>query len=198
MEAVLGSAKSTLIDALILGGRERGVGVALRKVQTSASRKRSNACAPICSVARSRASLSSTRSILTHCLRPGILTWEEAARIDIRLAAIGCKLLLFTGSKDTVWSCTLQDRGDSQFLTRYALKFGQIQQKIYAHFPESRLSSFACSASPSGIRDGLKMTEASITSLRRPTHSGWSVWIPGASGSERLAPSAEYFATDAA
>lgn len=71
---------------------------------------------------------------LTHCLRPGILTWEDAAPIDIRLAAISCKLLLLTGNKDTIWTRTIQGRGDSQFLTQYALKFGQIQQQIYAHF----------------------------------------------------------------
>ena len=75
---------------------------------------------------------------LTHCLRPGILTWDGAAPFDLRLAMIGCKLLLLTGSKETIWNRGIRGRADSQFLTQYALKFGQIQQQIHAHFVEEQ------------------------------------------------------------
>jgi len=71
---------------------------------------------------------------LTHCLRPGILTWEDAAPIDRRLAEIGCKLLLLTGTADTIRSRTIHARADSQFLTQYATKFGQTLEMIHAHF----------------------------------------------------------------
>jgi hypothetical protein len=76
---------------------------------------------------------------LTHCLRPGILSWD-AAPVDLRLATIGCRLLLLTGHKDTIWSRGVHGRADSQFLTQYALKFpfGQIQQQIHTHFVEEQ------------------------------------------------------------
>jgi len=71
---------------------------------------------------------------LTHCLRPGILTWEDAAPIDQRLAAMGCKLLLLTGKEETIRARTIQARSGSQFLTQYAGKFGQTLEMIRAHF----------------------------------------------------------------
>jgi hypothetical protein len=71
---------------------------------------------------------------LTHCLRPGILAWEDAAPIDLRLAAISCKLLLLTGREETIWSRSIQARADSQFLRQYALKFGRIHREIHKHF----------------------------------------------------------------
>ena len=71
---------------------------------------------------------------LTHCLRPGILTWEDAAPVDRRLAEIGCKLLLLMGTEETIRSRTIRARADSQFLTQYAAKFGQTLEMIHAHF----------------------------------------------------------------
>ena len=75
---------------------------------------------------------------LTHCLRPGILTRDVAAPFDLRLAMGGCKLLLLTGSKETIWNRVIRGRTDSQFLTQYALQFGRIQQLIHAHFVEEQ------------------------------------------------------------
>jgi hypothetical protein len=71
---------------------------------------------------------------LTHCVRPGVLTWAEAAPIDRRLAAIGCKLLLLTGTERTIWSRSIQARADSQFIREYARKFGGTPEEIHAHF----------------------------------------------------------------
>jgi hypothetical protein len=71
---------------------------------------------------------------LTHCLRPGVLTWAHALPIDRRLAAIGCKLLLLKGKEGTIWSRTIQARADSQFLCEYAVKFGRTYEEIHAHF----------------------------------------------------------------
>lgn len=71
---------------------------------------------------------------LTHCLRPGILTWDAAATIDARLARTGCKLLLLTGTDDTIWKRSLHARAGSQFLAEYARKFGRTDDEIHAHF----------------------------------------------------------------
>jgi hypothetical protein len=71
---------------------------------------------------------------LTHCLRPGVVTWSDVAPIDRRLAAVDCKLLLLKGSDETIWSRTVQARAESQFLTEYAAKFGRTHAELHAHF----------------------------------------------------------------
>jgi hypothetical protein len=71
---------------------------------------------------------------LTHCLRPGVVTWNDVAPIDRRLAAVGCRLLLLKGKDETIWSRTIQARADSQFLTEYAAKFGRTHAELQAHF----------------------------------------------------------------
>jgi hypothetical protein len=71
---------------------------------------------------------------LTHCLRPGVVAWSDVAAIDRRLAAVGCKLVLLTGSDETIWMRTIQARASSQFLAEYALKFGQTHEELHVHF----------------------------------------------------------------
>jgi hypothetical protein len=71
---------------------------------------------------------------LTHCVRPGVLAWSDAASIDRRLAALGLKLLLLRGKRETIWSRTVQARADAQFIREYATKFGRTQEEIHEHF----------------------------------------------------------------
>ncbi len=71
---------------------------------------------------------------LTHCLRPGVLTWADAAPTDARLARIGCKLLLLTGTEETIWDRSISARAGSQFLAEYARKFGRTDREVHAHF----------------------------------------------------------------
>jgi hypothetical protein len=70
---------------------------------------------------------------LTHCLRPGVLTWQDAVAVDRRLAAANCKLLLLRGTDETIWSRAIQSRARCQFL-EYARKFGRTDQELQAHF----------------------------------------------------------------
>jgi hypothetical protein len=70
---------------------------------------------------------------LTHCLRPGVLTWPEALAIDRRLAAANCKLLLLRATPETIWSRSIQAQAGSQFL-EYARKFGRTDAELHRHF----------------------------------------------------------------
>jgi hypothetical protein len=70
---------------------------------------------------------------LTHCLRPGVVEWTDVVPIDRRLAQVGCKLLLLTGTRDTIWRRSIEDRTESQFL-EYARKFGRTDADLHAHF----------------------------------------------------------------
>lgn len=71
---------------------------------------------------------------LTHCLRPGVVTWSDVAPVDRRLAMVGCKLVLLTGSQETIRARVIEARADSQFLSEYALKFGRRHEELHRHF----------------------------------------------------------------
>lgn len=71
---------------------------------------------------------------LTHCVRPGVVSWANVSQFDLRLAALGCKLLLLTGSPDTIRRRAIDASADSQFLTEYARKFADTDEKLHAHF----------------------------------------------------------------
>src|SRR5215469_13004977 len=74
---------------------------------------------------------------LTHCLRPGVLNWENAAGMDRRLAAVHCRLLLLRGSDETIRSRAIQARAGWEFLD-YARKFGQTDGELHTHFVEEQ------------------------------------------------------------
>lgn len=40
---------------------------------------------------------------LTHCVRPGVVKWNDVESFDRRLAALGCKLLLLQAAAATIW-----------------------------------------------------------------------------------------------
>ena len=110
---------------------------------------------------------------LTHCLRPGVLAWDNAAPIDVRLARIGCKLLLLTGTEQTIWRRSIAARAGSQFLAEYARKFGRTDREIHAHFVEeqSRFAQmFACSALQ-------KRKLENIGSLDTIVDEAYSFWV---------------------
>ena len=70
----------------------------------------------------------------THCLRPGVVSWADVKDFDRRLAAIGFKILLLTGERDTLRVRSIEARVGSQFLEDYARKFGQTREAILDYF----------------------------------------------------------------
>jgi hypothetical protein len=76
---------------------------------------------------------------LTHCMRPGVITWPEVEPYDRRLATIGGKLLLLTAERETLRARSIEARAGSQFLEQYARKFGQTQDAILEHFADEQL-----------------------------------------------------------
>ncbi|HEV2707292.1 MAG TPA: hypothetical protein VGV59_15330 [Pyrinomonadaceae bacterium] len=71
---------------------------------------------------------------LTHCLRPGVISWADAATFDRRLAAVGCKLLLLQASAEVVWERSIEARTDWPFLREYAAKFGRTDEELHRYF----------------------------------------------------------------
>jgi hypothetical protein len=109
---------------------------------------------------------------LTHCLRPGILTWEDAVPVDRRLAAIGCKLLLLNGKEETIRSRTIHGRSASQFLTEYALKFGETFDKIHAYFV-SEQAEFVRMFQQSALEKRMLENDGSLDNIVEEAYAFW-------------------------
>jgi PhnB protein len=71
---------------------------------------------------------------LTHCMRPGVIAWNDVEPFDRRLAAIGCKLVFLTAERETLRTRSIDARAGSQFLEEYARKFGAMHDAILGHF----------------------------------------------------------------
>jgi hypothetical protein len=71
---------------------------------------------------------------LTHCRRPGVITWSEVAPFDRRLAALGARLLFMRASPATMWRRAVEGRRDSDFIAQYATRrFGPSLERIHRH-----------------------------------------------------------------
>ncbi len=71
---------------------------------------------------------------LTHCVRPGVVKWNDVESFDQRLAALGCKLLLLQAAPATIWERGIVPRADQQFMQEYAKKFGRTPQEVHKYF----------------------------------------------------------------
>jgi hypothetical protein len=71
---------------------------------------------------------------LTHCLRPGVLAWQDVADFDRRLAATGCRLLVLEAAAEIVWERSIKARADWPFLTEYAVKFGRTHEELQEYW----------------------------------------------------------------
>jgi hypothetical protein len=76
---------------------------------------------------------------LTHCLRPGVVSWADVAGIDRRLHATGCRLLLLDAEDDTVRDRTVLARSTTEFIRGYARgRFGDSEGALIGHFQRER------------------------------------------------------------
>jgi hypothetical protein len=71
---------------------------------------------------------------LTHCLRPGVLTWEDVAMFDRRLARLGCRLIVLQAGAEVVWERSIEARTTWSFLRNYMSKFGRSDEELHKYF----------------------------------------------------------------
>lgn len=71
---------------------------------------------------------------LTQCLRPGVMTWEDAESFDRRLARLGCRLILLRASPAIIWERSIEARTTWSFLRRYMSKFGRTDEELQQYF----------------------------------------------------------------
>ena len=168
VEGVPGIGKSTLIDRLLRGYVAEEEGGKLRTVlslaqthtygplaagedqRTLTSRQCLDHIAHIVSwlewlVASTRGEVRTKTFLLvdtlhlTHCLRPGVVRWEDVTIFDRRLADIGGKLLLLDAEDETVRERSVIARAETEFIQGYALgRFGQDEAELVDHFQRER------------------------------------------------------------
>jgi hypothetical protein len=88
---------------------------------------------------------------LTHCVRPGVVKWNDVEPYDQRLASLGCKLLFLKAEPDTIWERGIAPRANERFLQEYAKKFGGTEEEIHRHFvreQEMLADLVGCSSMP--------------------------------------------------
>jgi hypothetical protein len=94
---------------------------------------------------------------LTHCVRPGLVGWQDVADIDRRLAALECGLLFLEASPGNIWERGIQPRINDQFILEYAKKFGSTNEEKHTYFvreQQTLASLFSASAMPKVALNG--------------------------------------------
>jgi hypothetical protein len=81
---------------------------------------------------------------LTHCVRPGVVKWNDVEPYDRRLAAVGCKLLFLQGTPATIGSAESSPgltsssyrsmRGNSDELTRISTAISFANRKSLSSY----------------------------------------------------------------
>jgi hypothetical protein len=91
---------------------------------------------------------------LTQCVRPGVIGWSDAAPFDLRLAAIGCRMVLLLGSRATLRTRSIDARQGTQFIDYYAVRFGRNPGELADYFAneQDRLDEMAGRSALSVLR----------------------------------------------
>ena len=110
---------------------------------------------------------------LTHCVRPGVVSWQDVGGFDRRLAALECGLLFLEATAGTIWERGIQPRINDQFILEYAKKFGSTNEEKHGYFvreQQTLAGLFSSSAMP-------KMALHSDASLEALCDQAKSFWI---------------------
>jgi hypothetical protein len=110
---------------------------------------------------------------LTHCVRPGVVKWNDVESFDRRLAALGCKLLFLKVSSASIWERGIMPRMNEQFIQEYARKFGRSHEAIHRYFVEEQdvlAELFTRSVMPKLLLNN----ENSPDRIREEAHAFWT------------------------
>jgi thymidylate kinase len=102
---------------------------------------------------------------LTHCVRPGIVDWQDVQQFDQQLTAMDCKLLLLKASPESIWKRGIIPRVNEQFLLQYARKFGGSLEEIHQYFvreQESLGELYSRSSMPKLLLDNDRPAEETL------------------------------------
>ncbi len=75
---------------------------------------------------------------ITHCFRPGVVTWNDVTNFDRQASSLGCKLIFLKASKEVIWERTVWSRRDNEFITHYGKKYGSSLEGIHDYFVQEQ------------------------------------------------------------
>lgn len=158
VEGVPGAGKSTLLDALI---RRHVAACPERRLRTVLHLTQAHTYGPLApgedagtlTVAENLAHLEGIVAMLerlappgrffglvdtlhlTHCHRPGVVSWSDVAALDGRLAELGARLLFLHASPETLWRRGIEPRLAEPFMTGYAgPRWGPSVEDVHRRF----------------------------------------------------------------
>ena len=109
---------------------------------------------------------------LTHCLRPGVLAWQDVMAFDRRLAQVGCRLIVLQAGAEVVWERSIEARTTWSFLRNYMSKFGRTDEELHKYFmyeQEQFTQMFQMSAMP-------KLLISNDSALESITDTAYKFW----------------------
>ena len=71
---------------------------------------------------------------ITHCVRPGVITWADVEDYDFRLKQLDCKVIFLKALPETIWQRGILPRRNERFITNYGQKFGKSPTEIHRYF----------------------------------------------------------------
>ncbi|HKY04663.1 MAG TPA: hypothetical protein VJQ56_07235 [Blastocatellia bacterium] len=109
---------------------------------------------------------------ITHCFRPGVLSWDEVASFDRRLAGLGCKLLFLRATRETVWERAILGRQDNRFVTHYGKRYGRSPEEIHSYYAREQERMLTL-VGQTGMETKILDCERSVAELSQEAFDYW-------------------------
>lgn len=109
---------------------------------------------------------------ITHCFRPGVLSWADVEDFDRRIAALGCRLLFLRATEKTIWERTIRDRRDNEFITYYGKRYGDSLESIHQYYVQEQEKMLA-TLERSSLEKLILDAEDSISDISREAFDYW-------------------------
>jgi thymidylate kinase len=73
---------------------------------------------------------------ITHCFRPGNVSWADVAACDKQLGDMNCKLIFIKAMPETIWQRAVLKRNaaDKFYLSKYQIKYGRTLEKVHQYY----------------------------------------------------------------
>jgi len=73
---------------------------------------------------------------ITHCFRPGTVSWADVIRYDKLLADMNGKLIFIKALPETIWQRAILTRNaaDKLYLSKYQVKYGKTLEEVHQYY----------------------------------------------------------------
>ncbi len=73
---------------------------------------------------------------VTHCFRPGNISWTDVDLLDRQLAELDCKLIFLKAMPETIWERAILKRNeaDELYLPKYQKRYGDTLEQVHQYY----------------------------------------------------------------